>query len=216
MEIKYIGHSSFYIRTKSARIVTDPFDPTMVGLKFPKIEADLVTVSHDHQDHNYIDGVKGEPLVLTWPGEFEKNLVRINGFKTFHDKKQGAERGENVMYKFEADGFSVLHCGDLGDMIDHEMIDAVGNVDVALMPVGGSYTVGPEEAVKILNEIEPCIVIPMHFNRKELNQTAYGSLSPLEAFLKEVGAEDREPQDKLVLKREEMDAEQMQIVVLNS
>lgn len=119
MEIKYLGHSSFLIKTKTAKIVTDPYDSHMVGLKFPKVEADIITISHHHQDHDKADQVGFSqtgvlPLVIDIPGEFEKQGIRIFGFKSYHDKKQGQERGENIIYKIEAEGISVLHCGDLG------------------------------------------------------------------------------------------------------
>jgi len=216
MDIKYIGHSSFYIRTKNAKIVTDPFDPVSTGLKFPKIEADIVTISHGHSDHNYMAGIKGEPLELTWPGEFEKMEVRIHGYRSFHDKNQGAERGENVMYKFEADDYSVLHCGDIGHSLPEALVEEIGNVDVLLIPVGGIYTVNPEEAVKIVNEIEPSIVIPMHYHTEGLNPETFKDLSPLSAFLKEIGAEDAQPTDKFTLKREELNSSEMKVVVLST
>lgn len=216
MEIKYFGHSSFYIRTKTAKIVTDPFDPDYTGLPFAKTEADIVTISHHHEDHNYISNIKGEPLVLTWPGEFEKNQVRITGYRTFHDKKSGEERGENVLYKFEADEYSVLHCGDLGHIIDDETIDQIGTVDVMLIPVGGVFTIGPSEAIKIINDIEPSIVIPMHYGRADLKSDSFGSLYHLDIFLKEIDAEDVQSVDKLMLKRDDLTDDGMRVVLLES
>ena len=214
MDIKYLGHSSFQIRTKNAKIVTDPFDPEYTGLPFAKTEADILTISHDHRDHNFKDGIKGEPLVLDWPGEFEKNGVRINGYDSFHDANGGTERGDNVMYKFEADGFSVLHLGDLGHLLSEDKIEMIGEVDVLLIPVGGKYTINPIEAVKTINKIEPRIVIPMHYGNLELKQDVFGELSELQVFLKEIGAADVVPVDKLTLKRED-EADNIQVVVLN-
>src|SRR3989338_4749157 len=130
MEIRYLGHSSFLIKAKTARIVTDPFDPKMVGLKFPKTEADIVTISHHHQDHDYVSGIGGTPLILDWPGEFERMKVRIFGFRSYHDKKQGAERGENIVYKLEAEDISILHCGDLGVMLNDDFLDAIREGDI--------------------------------------------------------------------------------------
>ncbi|PIZ63757.1 hypothetical protein COY16_01065 [Candidatus Roizmanbacteria bacterium CG_4_10_14_0_2_um_filter_39_13] len=216
MDIKYFGHSSFYIRTKTAKIVTDPYDSVYTGLKFPKTEADIVTISHDHNDHNSLVDIKGEPLVLTWPGEFEKNQVRITGFQSFHDKKNGEERGENVIYKFEADDFTILHCGDLGHLIQDEIVDQIGSVDVVMIPVGGLYTIDPVEAGKVLNDLEPSIVIPMHYGREDLKKETFVGLQPLEAFLKEIGATDVEPIEKLTLKREELTGESTRVVVLQN
>ncbi|MCX6730779.1 MAG: MBL fold metallo-hydrolase, partial [Candidatus Roizmanbacteria bacterium] len=139
MEIKYLAHSSFLIKTKDAKVVMDPFDPKFVGLKFSKQEADVVTISHAHKDHSYTELIEGTPLILTWPGQFEKKGVRIWGYSSFHDKVEGKERGENVMYKFESEGVSILHCGDLGAVPSDVQIDEIGDVDILLVPVGGKY-----------------------------------------------------------------------------
>ncbi|NTU74485.1 MBL fold metallo-hydrolase, partial [Candidatus Roizmanbacteria bacterium] len=97
MDIKYLGHSSFFIKSKDARIVTDPYESAFVGIKFPKVEADIITISHHHKDHDEAAQIGGNPLILDWPGEFEKMGVRVFGYLSHHDKVQGAERGENVM-----------------------------------------------------------------------------------------------------------------------
>ncbi|OGK62672.1 hypothetical protein A2334_00475 [Candidatus Roizmanbacteria bacterium RIFOXYB2_FULL_38_10] len=212
MEIKYLGHSSFLIKSKDARIVTDPFDPKMVGLKFPKVEADIITVSHDHKDHNQVHGVEGTPTIFDWPGQFEKKGIRIWGFKTFHDKKQGAERGDNVMYKFEAEGISVLHCGDLGVVPDDAYLDEIGDVDVLLVPVGGFYTIDAEEAIDLIKKVEPAIVVPMHYGSDEI---AIKELAPLSQFLKKIGIEQVIPSEKLVVKKDELE-EEMKVIVLKA
>jgi len=203
MEIKYLGHASFLIKTKKAKIVTDPFDPQMVGLKFPKVEADIVTISHQHQDHNRSDLVLGNPTVFDWPGEFEKMGVRIFGFKTYHDKEKGAKRGENIVFKIEIEGISLVHCGDLGLVPDDDFLDRLGNVDILLVPVGGGYTIDSSEAYELVKKIEPKIVIPMHYNNPKLNQEVFGSLSSVEEFTKKFGIENPEVLPKLTYKKEE-------------
>lgn len=211
MEIKYLGHSSFLIRTKNARIVTDPFDTKIVGLKFPKTEADVVTVSHHHKDHDGgLSQIDGNPTVFDWPGQFEKNSVRIWGYQTFHDKAKGAERGENIMYKFEADGVTVLHCGDLGVVPDDAFMEEIGDVDVLLVPVGGYYTIDAQEAIEVIKKAEPSIVIPMHYGGGEI---AIKEIAPLSDFLKKIGAENAVPVDKLLVKPEELE-EEMKVIVL--
>ncbi len=212
MEIKYLGHSSFLIKTRDVRIVTDPFDAKMVGLRFPKTECDIVTISHNHKDHNQIDAVSGEPTVFDWPGQFEKKGVRIWGFRTYHDNKKGEERGENVMYKFEAEGISVLHCGDLGMIPEDSYLDEIGDVDVLLVPVGGTYTLDPEEALSLIKKVEPAIVVPMHFGGEGI---LLKELAPLHDFLKTVGQEGMTPIEKLIVKKEELE-EEMKIVVLKA
>lgn len=209
MDIKYLGHSSFLIKTKTARIVTDPFDPAMVGIKFPKTEADLVTISHDHKDHNQYKNVSGingvEPLMIDMPGEFEKLGVRIFGFQSFHDKTQGKERGENILYKFEAEGISVLHCGDLGLVPEESFLETIGEVDILMVPIGGIYSLDADEAVSLVKKIEPNIVIPMHYGT--------GKLASVNDFTKKFGLDNLVPVPKLIYKKEEVEQE-MKVVVL--
>lgn len=217
MEIKYLGHSSFLIKSREVRLVTDPYDP-LIGLKFPKVEADVVTVSHHHKDHNFVQGIQSpasnfQPLVLDMPGEFEKLGARIFGYKSYHDKKQGAERGEVVIYKIEAEGISVLHCGDLGYVPDDAFLDLIGEVDVLLVPVGGFHTIDASEAEELIKKIEPSIVIPMHYNHEKLDQKMFGQVAPLSEFIKKFGLESLPPVPKLVVRKEELEQE-MKIVVM--
>lgn len=215
MQIKYLGHASFFIKTKDARVVTDPFDPKMVGLKFPKTEADVVTISHHHGDHDKKEVVSGDPLVLDWPGEYEKNGVRFFGFKSFHDEKQGAERGENILFKFESENISILHCGDMGVVPDQQLLDEIGDVDILMVPVGGFYTIGPDDAIEVVKKIEPSIVIPMHYNDKGLDQKTFAKLSTLNDFLKKFGVEKHELVDQLTIKKENL-SEEMKIVPMKT
>lgn len=213
MDIKYIGHSSFFIKTKNSRVITDPFDPK-IGLKFPKTEADTVTVSHQHSDHNFLDQISGNPLIIDWPGEFEKQEVRITGFSSFHDKQKGAERGLNTLYKIEGDGVSILHCGDLGVVPDDTFLSLFGEVDILMVPVGGFYTIDANDAVELVKKVEPSIVIPMHYNRPELDQEVFGKVAPLEDFLKKIGAEDAERTNKLSLKESDFGTEETKVIVM--
>ncbi|OGK38263.1 hypothetical protein A3F03_04460 [Candidatus Roizmanbacteria bacterium RIFCSPHIGHO2_12_FULL_41_11] len=216
MEIRYLGHSSFLIKAKTARIVTDPFDPKMVGLKFPKTEADIVTISHHHHDHDYVAGVGGNPLILDWPGEFEKMDVRIFGYQSFHDKQGGQERGEVVIYKIETEGLSVLHAGDLGMIPDDDFIESLGDVDILMLPVGGFYTIDASEGAKLARKIEPSIIIPMHFSTPGLSPDLAGKLAPVGDFMKEMNGESFTPQDKLVIKKEDLAEEGMKVIVLTN
>ena len=181
----------------------------MVGIKFPKTEADVVTVSHQHKDHNQFKNVTGingaNPLMIDMPGEFEKLGVRIFGFQSFHDKTQGSERGENIMYKFESEGISVLHCGDLGVIPDESFLETIGEVDILMVPVGGIYTLDADEAVSLVKKIEPTIVIPMHYGTNKL--------APVSDFTKKFGLDNPTPLPKLIYKKEEIEQE-MKVVVL--
>lgn len=213
MEIKYLGQSSFFIKTDKTKIVTDPFDPKKVGLKFAKTEADIVTVSHGHYDHNYLAGIGGEPVVLDIAGEFEKNGVRIFGYNSYHDKKKGEERGENILFKFKSEGMDILHCGDLGFIPDDNFIDQLGTIDILMVPVGGFYTIDANEAAELVKKVEPSIIIPMHYGHDKLVPDLAEKLSPLSEFLKKMDHPDLAPLPKLVVKKDDLQDE-MKVVTL--
>lgn len=201
MEIIWYGQSMFKIKGKTSSLIIDPFDPEKVNLKFPKdIEADVVLVTHQHADHNYIAGVKGNPLIIDGPGEYEKSGVSITGIHSFHDSEGGSERGNNTIYNIFMDGMNVMHLGDLGHLLVEEQTSQIDNVDILLVPTGGTYTIDAEVAAKVVAQLEPRIVIPMHFQE-------------VEPFLKEMGAENTEPLPKLSITKDKL-PEETQVVVL--
>jgi len=214
MEIKYLGHASFLIKSHNAKLVTDPFDPKMVGFKFPKTEADVVTISHHHGDHDSVSQVDGSPLVIDMPGEYERLGFRIFGFRSFHDKEHGRQRGENIIFKIESEGISLLHCGDLGHLLDEALIDQLGEINILMVPVGGFYTIDYKEAVALSRKIEPEIIIPMHYRTEKHNPSVFEKIASVSDFLKEINQEV-EPQDKLVVKKEDLSEMEMQVVILN-
>jgi len=213
MDITYLGHSSFKIKTKTASVITDPFDPKMVGLKFSGAEGEIVTVSHDHGDHNAVDKVSGVKKVVNGPGEYEISGVSIYGYRTFHDNKEGAERGKNTVYAIEAEGLRIVHLGDLGHALSDELIEEIGDVDVLMIPVGGFFTIGPKEATEIVSKIEPFFVIPMHYKVDGMSGALSEKLLPVEAFLKECGISS-EVMPKFSIKKEDILEEQNTKVVV--
>lgn len=214
MEITYLGHSSFKLRGKAVTVVTDPYDQTMVGIKFPKhTRADIVTVSHDHNDHNAVTAVEGAPFVIAGPGEYEVKGVGIVGIGVFHDDERGAKRGKNTIYRIELDGTSIVHLGDLGHALSDDQVDSLNGVDVLLVPVGGVYTIDAKIARQVVGAIEPSIVIPMHYNREGLDQKTFGALAPVSSFLKEIGKEGVSPVSKLAISKDKL-PEELQVVVL--
>lgn len=216
MEIKYLGHSSFLIKGRQASVVTDPFDSKMLGLKFPKVKANIVTVSHQHQDHNKVDLVGGNPLVIDLPGEYEKDKIRVTGLSVYHDAKKGEKRGRNTLFKIEIEDVSILHCGDLGHKLSNDTLEKVGNVDILIVPVGGEYTIDDKGAAEVVNAIEPSVVIPMHYKTSKLEKNkTFEKLLPVSNFLEEMGASDAEALKKFKVKREEFE-EEMKIVVLEA
>src|SRR5258706_2149318 len=214
MDITYLGHSSFKIKTKSASVVTDPFDPKMVGLKYSGVEAEIVTISHNHKDHSATDKVASTKKVVGGPGEYEISGVSIMVYKTFHDNKNGEERGENTVYVIEAEGLRIVHLGDLGHTLSDSLIDEIGDVDVLMIPVGGSFTIGPKEATEIISKIEPYFVIPMHYTTEGLESSLAEKLLPVEDFLKESGI-TTETLPKFVIKKEDiLEDQNTKVIVL--
>lgn len=215
MDITYLGHSSMRIRGRDATIITDPYSSDMVGLAFPKkMQADIITVSHEHEDHNAVHEVQGQPFIVRGPGEYEIKNVEIIGIPSFHDKHEGSERGRNTIYRISVDGIVIVHLGDLGHRLTSLDTELLNGVDVLLIPVGGMYTIGPDDAADIIKEIDPIYVIPMHFKDKRLNQKNFGSLFPIDDFLKSVNGEGTQRIPKLSIKKGEL-PEERQIVVLD-
>ena len=214
MDITYLGHSSFKIKTKTATVITDPFDPKFVGLKYSGVEGDIVTVSHDHADHNSIDKVTLTKKIVDGPGEYEISGVSIMGYKTFHDDKKGEERGVNTVYVIEAEGLRLVHLGDIGHALSDDLVDEIGDVDILMVPVGGFYTIGPKEATEIITKIEPYFVIPMHYKVPGLSPDLTEKLLPVEDFLKESGI-TTETLPKFSLKKEDiLEDQNTKIIVL--
>lgn len=212
MDITFLGHSSFRLKGKTATVVTDPFDPEIVGLKFPKVAADIVTISHQHEDHNQADLVKGVKRLVSGPGEYEIMGVSIIGIPTFHDEKKGAKRGKNTIYVYEMDGLRLVHLGDLGHKLHEKMLEKIGDIDILMVPVGGEYTIGSKEAVEVARAIEPKIVIPMHYQMPGLNPATFAKLSSTEPFLAEIGLLV-EKTDKLSVKKENIGEESKAILL---
>jgi L-ascorbate metabolism protein UlaG (beta-lactamase superfamily) len=183
MKIKWLGHSCFKItNSKGIRILTDPFDDN-VGYKIPSVEADIVTTSHGHYDHNFVDCVKGNFEVVNKVGNFYVKDVPISGIHTFHDNENGVKRGDNTVYVFEMDGMRICHLGDLGHMLTNEQVEMIGKIDFALIPVGGNYTIDAIEALEVLDQLNPKVVIPMHYKTPVVKL----DLAKIDSFIEKIG-----------------------------
>lgn len=212
MDITYLGHSSFKLKGKNASVVTDPYDPTMVGLKYPTQEADIVTVSHHHPDHNKVEHVKNVQRVIDAPGEYEIAGVSIIGVPSYHDDKKGEERGKNTIFVYEIDDLRLVHLGDLGHKLSADTLEEIGTTDILMIPIGGKYTINSEIAVEVVRSIEPSIIIPMHYMVEGLNPQTFEGLEKVEEFINAMGVPS-ETLEKLTIKRGEIGEEQ-KIVVL--
>ncbi|MBT3250068.1 MAG: MBL fold metallo-hydrolase [Candidatus Pacebacteria bacterium] len=216
MIITYNGHSSFKLKGKDGSVVTDPFSSS-IGFDFPKTSADIVTTSHDHEDHNQVGKVgktarRDQPFVINAPGEYEVGGISVFGVKTSHDQSEGEDRGTNIIFTFLLDEMRVCHLGDLGHELSPEQIKKIGSVDVLLCPVGGVFTIDPKLAVKTIKSLEPSIVIPMHYKTPAHDEKTFGEVSTLEEFLKEYGVEV-EAEEKLNMDRSRL-PEETEVVVL--
>lgn len=210
MKIKWLGHACFLITTDSGiRIVTDPFDET-VGYPVPAVEADIVTRSHDHFDHNHVEAVRGDFQLINGVGSFYVSDVHITGIKTYHDEVMGQKRGQNVVYVIEADDMRICHLGDLGHLLDDKTVGEIGPVDILFIPVGGTYTIDAEEAVKVAAQLNPRLIIPMHFKTPVMNFPITG----VELFLDKMGAGERVGSNELSVSRQDL-ADGTQVKVLD-
>jgi L-ascorbate metabolism protein UlaG (beta-lactamase superfamily) len=213
MEITYIGHSCFKIKDKTISLVIDPYNPK-IGYKLPKLSADVLLVTHDHFDHNYVEGVSDYRLLVDGPGEYEVGGCFIYGKSVDHDEKSGLERGKVTMYLITIDDFNILHLGDLGRELTQEEMEKIPNVDVLMIPVGNKFTIDEKAAVKVISALEPSYVIPMHYKTDDL--TGVEGLSGVDEFLDEMGVEEdvKKDLDKLVLNsKTDLDGE-TKVVVL--
>ena len=226
-KITWAGQACFQIlfsnsKDHQASVVIDPFDEK-IGLKIPNFEADVLLVTHQHHDHNNIKAVKptntapGKAkqdgvFLVDGPGEYEIKRVYIQGIDSFHDDSEGKERGKNTIYVIESENMRFCHLGDLGQkQLTDEQLEKIGSIDVLMIPVGGTYTISFNESPKIIGQIEPKIVIPMHYQIPKLNL----NLDDVDKFVKIMGKEAIEPQDKLVIKNGNLPKEgELQIFIL--
>ncbi len=207
-DIQYLGHSCFRLRGREGIVICDPYDRS-VGADIGRPTAHIATVSHDHGDHANIAAVKPmreRLFVIDGPGEYEVGGVMITGVRTFHDNQKGAERGSNTVYVIHMDDVVFCHLGDLGHDLTTHQLDEIGNVDVLFIPVGGDETIGPAEAVSVISQIEPRIVIPMHYAASE-QRSFTSDLAPIDKFAHEVGLKEIVPEEKLNVTQANLPAE---------
>ena len=163
MKVKFLGHSCFLITSNSGtRIITDPYHTgEEFNLSEIKESADIVTVSHEHPDHNNTATVQGNPRVVKGPDKV--NAIEFTAINSYHDEVEGEERGGNLILAFEMDGIKICHLGDLGHQLTDKQLTAIGKVDILIVPVGGGFTIDAAGADKVCNDIGPKVVVPMHY-----------------------------------------------------
>lgn len=209
MDIIWLGHSCFLVRGKERTIITDPYHPDL-GYHLGEPEADIVTISHFHRGHGYIEGVGNDPREIKSPGEYEIGGTFITGMASFHDDKKGEARGKNTIYIIEMDGMTLCHLGDLGHPLDSRLIEEIGDIGILFLPVGEVSTIPVSTAVEIVRQLEPPIVIPMHYKTKAF----VGNLTTVDRFLDEIRIRDLEPKPKLSITSSSLPGS-TQTVILN-
>lgn len=196
MDVTWLGHGCFRLRGRNAAVVTDPYPPA-IGLKLARMDADLVTVSHEHENHSYTQVVRDGAYEIHGPGEYEVAGVSVIGVPTFHDAEKGSKHGRNTVYLIEIDDVRICHLGDLGHKLEDAEAEAVASPDVLLVPVGGLTAMNAAQAAEVVRQLEPRYVVPMHFAIPGLKL----QLDPIDRFLKEMGVTTAEPQPKLAVQK---------------
>lgn len=215
MNILWHGQACFQIiaspaKNSQIRIVIDPYSEE-IGLKLPKLEADIVLVTHAHYDHNNVKAVSGTTFLVESPGEYEVKGVFVQGVPSWHDEKEGKERGSNTIYTIDTEELRLCHLGDLGQTeLTSEQLEKIGDVDILMIPVGSVYTIDAKGAAKIMAQIEPKITIPMHYGLPKLKV----KLDGLDKFLKAIGLKHIAPLPKLSIKKKDISEKEAKIVVL--
>lgn len=217
MVIQWLGQSCFKLQVKGegdadVTIVIDPYAPSL-GRKLPRaLAADILLITHDHADHNYREGVSGDPFIVTGPGEYETNGIFVYGIPTFHDTTSGKDRGGNTMYHITAEGITLLHAGDVGHTLTDGELAIVEDANVFFVPVGGGGALTAQGAVEMVSQIEPRIVIPMHYAIPGITM----KLDSADRFCKEMGVGTKEKLDKLRLVAKDLPQEETRVILFEA
>lgn len=208
MDITFLGQSCFRLRGRDVTVVTDPYSASPEEAPL-KVQADIVTISHDHAGHNNAAVVTGDPKVLNGPGEYEIRSVLITGVATFHNEEDGKHTGRNTVYVFQMDELRLCHLGDLGHVLSTEQVDEIGTIDVLFVPAT-PRVLETARAAEVISQIEPSIVVPMHYPSSD-----EAGLASIEKFCHEMGLRQITPQQRLSVSRSSLPPE-TQIIVLES
>src|SRR5438309_8580539 len=198
MEITYFGLNAVRLRGREATVMIDPYEHKL-GLYPVRLNVQVVIFTHEDPTHFSLQGLAGDPHIVTGAGEFEIRAVAMTGTQTYHDAKKGAERGKNFVYTVEIDDLRICHLGHLGHALSEDQLDAIGSqLDVLFVPIGGGSHINSAQATEIVNQIEPKLVVPISYKLPGLTLLAQ-NLECVEEFAKEMGATDLPPQAKLQL-----------------
>ncbi len=215
MQIIWHGQACFQLifskkKEEKVTVVIDPFS-TEIGLRLPKMEADILLVTHNHYNHSNVKAVSGSPFLIKGPGEYEIKGIFIQGIEAWHDKSQGKERGKVTIFTIEGEEMRLCHLGDFGQgELEASQIEKIGNCDILMIPIGGIYTMSAREASKVISQIEPRILLPMHYQIPRLKI----KLESLDKFLKVMGVKSPESLNRLTIKKRDLPVDAMKIQIL--
>ncbi|MBI2669838.1 MAG: MBL fold metallo-hydrolase [Candidatus Yanofskybacteria bacterium] len=208
MTISWYGQACFRLESKGVSVLIDPFSKE-IGLRPPRLNDQIFLVTHEHYDHNNVKEVPPESFVIHGPGEYEKSGVYVEGISSYHDNVQGTQRGLNTIYMIRAEDMRLCHLGDLGQAkLNDEQIEQIGDVDILFIPVGGKYTIDGKEAVEVIKQIEPKIIVPMHYKITGLNIDVDGP----QKFFKEIGIKPEEVESYRIAAKN-LPTEEMKLVM---
>ena len=216
MKIKWLGHSAFLITSESGtRLVTDPYQPGCYdgGINYDSFDqpADVVTISHEHPDHNNPKMVSGHPIIIKGAGMYIASGIEFLGVQVAHDEEGGLKRGKCTAFTFTIDKIKLCHLGDIGHVLTGDQAVEIGSVDVLFIPAGGHFTIAPDEAWRVADQLAAKIVIPMHYRTDKIG--ADFPISGLEDFLKGKQSIKRLRTDTIELKKQELPMER-EIIIL--
>ena len=216
MVITYYGLSCFKIQSGDTTLAIDPFDKES-GLTPPRFQTDVTLITHNHSNHNNFDslagkGDDGQVFKISGPGEYEIHGIQVHGISSFHDTKNGDEKGKNTIYIITWEDLRLVHLGDYGEeKLRDDVHEAIGTPDILFIPIGGKDTIDAESATKLINQIEPRIIVPMHYKISGLKTKIDG----VEVFMKEMG-EKSTPEERLTIKKSAVPTDTQKIVVLQT
>ena len=213
MNIIWYGQSCFKIQSKDIILITDPFDKK-IGLRPPFGSADIVTISHDHYDHNNFQVIKNDPFIIDNAGEYEIKKVTVKGINSYHDNQEGKERGQNTIYVIEMENIRICHLGDFGqDNLVNGQLEKIGQIDILFIPVGGVFTIDWKLASAIISQIEPRIIIPMHYKIPGIKGELL-KLDTVNKFCEERGVSSKEAVNKFSIKKRDLPQEGSETIIM--
>lgn len=217
MNIYWYGQSFFKIESDKNVLAADPFDQSL-GLKTPRLAADVVILTDKNNEHNNAKAIKGpegaETFLIDSPGEYEVNNIFVQGIliRPEGKEKEGEKKKDTVIYRIDLEGVSLAHLGNLSQILTEEQAEKFEGVDILMIPVGGGSALGAKQAAELIAQLEPRIVIPMQYDIPGLKLK--NKIGGLDAFCKEIGVCPKEKTNKFKIAKKDLPQEDLQVAIL--